>query len=92
MDPYTCAFAGTRAQEISVEFNHDGFSERVASKTVPYPGYSYINENIARTSDYRRVVDMWIASSGHAQNMRANTPYVCVAQYGTYYAYEGWRP
>ncbi len=92
MDPYTWAFAATRAREISTSFNHNGFSQRVNSRSLPYPGYSYVTENIAMTSDYRRVVDLWINSAGHARNMRANTPYVCVAQYGNYYAYEGWRP
>lgn len=91
-DSYTCSFAKTRAKEISVAFNHDGFNNRVASKTLPYPSYQSVTENIAMTSNYKDVVNMWINSPGHAANMRADTPYVCVEQYGSYFAYEGWKP
>jgi uncharacterized protein YkwD len=91
-DPYTCGFAKTRASEISSNFSHDGFNQRVNAGTLPYPGYSSITENIAMTSDYQRVVQLWINSAGHAENMRRDTPYVCVERYGNYYAYEGWKP
>lgn len=90
-DPYTCDFAKIRAKEISINFNHSGFNERVNSKTLPYPSYSKITENISMNSDYKRVVPGWIASSGHAQNMHADTPFVCIEKYGKYYAYEGLR-
>ena len=89
---YTCDFAKTRSQEIVANFNHDGFTKRMESKTLPYPGYTQITENIAMTSDYHQVVQMWINSPGHAENMRKDTPSVCVASSGDYYAYEGWRP
>lgn len=88
----TCDFAKTRAEEISHGFNHDGFTNRVNSKTLPYPDYSSVTENIAMNSDYKNVTDRWIASAGHAENMRRNTPYVCVKKFGNYYAYEGWKP
>lgn len=88
----TCNFAATRAQEISTNFSHDGFRDRINNKTLPYSSYSSITENIAMTSNPQEVVGMWIASAGHAANMRKDTPYVCVAQYGNYYAYEGWKP
>lgn len=91
-DSYTCDFAKIRAKEIVTQFNHDGFRSRINSRSLPYPGYSLVTENLARTSDYKRVVPMWIASSGHAENMRKDTPYVCVESSGDYYAYEGWRP
>lgn len=91
-DSYTCGFAATRAEEISHSFNHDGFSSRINSHTLPYPSYHKVTENIAMTSDYKQVVTMWINSSGHAENMRQDTPNVCVVQFGNYYAYEGWRP
>jgi len=91
-DHYTCGFAKVRAEEISKSFNHDGFSERVDNNSLPYPSYATITENIAMTPDYTRVVPMWIASSGHARNMREDTPFVCVESYGNYYAYEGWKP
>lgn len=91
-DPYTCNFAKTRAQEITSNFNHDGFRNRIDNKTLPYPSYSRVTENIAMTSDYKQVVSMWINSSGHAENMRQDTPYVCVERNGNYYAYEGWKP
>lgn len=91
-DSYTCGFAAIRAEEISHSFNHDGFSSRISSQTLPYPTYHKITENIAMTSDYKQVVTMWINSSGHAENMRQDTPNVCIARFGSYYAYEGWRP
>lgn len=91
-DTYTCNFAAVRAEEISHGFNHDGFMNRINAKTLPYPSYHEVTENIAMTSNYQDVVTMWINSPGHAENMRKDTPYVCVAQSGNYYAYEGWRP
>lgn len=91
-DSYTCNFAKTRASEISKSFDHSGFQNRVNNSTIPYPSYHLITENIAMMSNYKDVVNMWIQSPGHAANMRKDTPYVCVEQYGNYYAYEGWRP
>lgn len=91
-DPYTCNFAKVRAEEISRSFNHDGFRRRIEENSLPYPSYSKITENIAMTSDYTQVVNLWIASSGHAENMREDTPYVCIGQVEKYFTYEGWRP
>ncbi len=91
-DSHSCDFAKLRAEEISKNFDHAGFNSRAASRTMPYPPYEYINENIAMTSDYKRVVELWRNSPGHAENMRADTPIVCVESYGDYYAYEGYRP
>jgi uncharacterized protein YkwD len=91
-DPYTCEFAKIRAKEISVSFNHNGFSQRIASGTLPYPGYSSIAENIAMNPDYKNVVDSWLDSSGHRANIEKDTPFVCVENEGNYYAYEGWKP
>lgn len=91
-DTYSCDFAKVRAEEISHGFNHDGFRSRIDNKTLPYPTYHEITENIAMTSNYKDVVTMWINSPGHAENMRMDTPYVCVAQFTNYFAYEGYRP
>ncbi len=88
----TCRFAAIRAKEIASHFSHDGFNQRYQNHTLPYKPWSEVNENIAMTSDYKKVVDMWAHSPGHAKNMRANTPYVCVARYGDYFAYLGMRP
>ncbi len=90
----TCAFAITRAKEVSSAetFNHDGFTSRVSSKTLPYPSYHEVTENIAYNTDYTDVVNTWIASPGHEENMRKDTPYVCIGKYGDYYTFEGWRP
>jgi uncharacterized protein YkwD len=90
-DPYTCSFAKIRAQEITKGFNHDGFRNRINNNSLPYPSFTQVTENIAMTSDYKKVVTMWINSPGHAENMRRNTPFVCVESSGNYYAYEGWR-
>lgn len=88
----TCSFASVRAQEISSNFNHDGFNNRINSKTLPYPSYSYVTENLAQTSNYKDVANLWINSPGHAANLRANTPYACVENSGNFYAYEGLKP
>jgi uncharacterized protein YkwD len=88
----TCGFAKIRAKEISTSFTHDGFESRIQSDTIPYHSWSSITENIAMTSNYKDVVTMWINSPGHAANMQKNTPYVCVEDYGNYYAYEGMKP
>lgn len=91
-DTYTCSFANTRAKEIVTSFNHDGFQNRVNNHTLPYPSYTSVTENIAMTSNYKEVVTLWINSSGHAANMRRDTPYICVGYSGNFYAMEGWRP
>lgn len=91
-DPYTCAFANIRASEITSAFNHDGFSSRVNSKTLPYPSYSEIAENIAMSSNPADVVQAWIDSPGHNENMLKNTPFACIGNSGDYYAYESWTP
>ena len=91
-DGYTCAFATTRANEIVENFNHDGFRNRIDSKNLPYPSYSHITENIAMNSNPDQVIQGWIDSPGHRENMEKNTPYACIANSGNYYTYEGWRP
>jgi uncharacterized protein YkwD len=88
----TCTFAAIRAQEIASDFSHNGFTNRINSKTLPYSSYHEVTENIAMNSDASQIVTMWINSPGHAENMRKDTPYVCVAQSGNYFAYEGWHP
>lgn len=91
-DPYTCSFAKIRAQEISTNFSHEGFTQRLNNHNFPFPEYSYITENIAVTPNYKDVVNLWINSPAHAANMQKDTPFVCVQNYGNYYAYEGWKP
>lgn len=91
-DGYTCAFATLRAQEISNSFNHDGFNQRINDKSLPYPSYSSIAENIAMNSDPNQVVQKWIESSGHNENMSKNVPYGCVGTNGNYYSFEAWAP
>jgi uncharacterized protein YkwD len=88
----TCSFAKIRAQEIATSFTHDGFNNRKIAGTLPYASWTAITENIAMTSNYKDVEKMWENSAGHAANMRANTPYVCVIQYNNYFAYEGMKP
>ncbi len=88
----TCSFAKVRAEEISNSFTHDGFNKRVTDKNLPYPSYQEVTENIAYNTDYTDVVKRWIASPGHEENMRKDTPFICVARSGDYYAFEGWRP
>ncbi|MBI4036913.1 CAP domain-containing protein [Candidatus Daviesbacteria bacterium] len=91
-DSYVCSFADIRAKEISSAFNHDGFNNRINNHTLPYPSYRNIVENLAQTSDFKNVVNMWINSSGHAQNLLADVIYGCVGNFGNFFAYEGWKP
>ena len=91
-DGYTCGFATIRSNEITSGFNHDGFNNRASSHTLPYPSYTSVTENIAENSDPTQVVNAWIASPGHNENMQKDTPFVCIANLGNYYAYEGWKP
>ena len=91
-DPYTCAFAKTRVGEITSNFSHDGFTSRVNSGQLPYPSYSILVENLAKTNDYKNVASLWIGSSGHAANLAEDTPFACVDYLGDYYVYEGWKP
>jgi uncharacterized protein YkwD len=88
----TCAFAVVRAQEITQNFNHDGFYDRVDNHTIPYSEWTHATENIAEAPDYHEVVNLWANSPPHAANMRDSTPYVCIVQNGNYFAYEGMRP
>lgn len=88
----TCAFAAIRAKEIAVNFSHQGFEQRKKIQALPYTRWHVITENIAMTSDYTQVEKMWEHSSGHARNMRADTPHVCVMQYKDYFAYVGLKP
>lgn len=91
-DQFTCAFAKIRAKEIVSNFNHDGFYNRVNNRLLPYPQYSSVTENIAMTTNYKNVINLWANSPGHAANMRRDTRYVCIEHDGNYYSYEGWRP
>jgi uncharacterized protein YkwD len=88
----TCSFAKLRAEEISKNFNHDGFNHQVDTKTLPYSHWSKVSENLATTPNYKEVVTLWENSPAHANNMREATPFVCVEQYGNYFAYEGIKP
>lgn len=90
-DPYTCSFARLRAKEVSGSFSHTGFYSRVNDKTLPYPRYKQVTENLAWAPGGKNPVKMWINSPTHAANMQKNTPIVCVSNYGDYYAYEGWQ-
>lgn len=91
-DSYTCRFASTRASEITSSFSHDGFNNRVGGRTLPYPTYRAVVENLAQTSDAGSAVNLWINSPGHAANLRADISYGCVGNSGQYYAFEGWKP
>lgn len=88
----TCFFANIRSQEIISNFNHDGFTNRVNSKTLPYPSYSSVAENIAMNSDSNKVVQAWIDSPGHYANLIKDVPFACVVGNGKFYVFEAWKP
>jgi len=85
----TCSFAATRASEIAGNFSHTGFYNRISGKTLPYPHYRLVTENLAWAPGDLNPVRMWINSPSHAVNMLKNTPFVCVVNQGDYFAYEG---
>lgn len=91
-DSYTCNFAQTRAQEITSNFNHDGFNQRVKNGTLPYSSYKLVIENLARAGKYQDVVRLWINSPTHSANLSADVSFACVGSFGDFYAYEGWEP
>jgi uncharacterized protein YkwD len=91
-EKYTCDFANLRAGEIVSNFSHDGFRQRIDSKTLPYPSYSSVAENIAMNSNPDAVVPAWINSSGHAENMLKDVPHGCIGVSGRYYTYLAWKP
>ncbi len=88
----TCFFANMRVQEIQSAFNHDGFTNRINSKSLPYTSYSEVAENIAMNSNPNEVISGWINSPGHNANMLKNVPFGCVVGSGNYYVFEAWRP
>lgn len=87
-NPQTCEFAATRAEEISANFSHEGFYERVKTKSLPYPKYKRVTENLAKTK-HKDAVKLWIKSPSHAANMLKQTSLVCIRKHGNFYAYEG---
>lgn len=91
-DSYSCQFASMRVNEVVSSFTHDGFQNRINDKTLPYPTYTTVTENIAMTTEYKDVVSLWINSPGHADNMSKDTPFGCVASIGNYYVFESWKP
>ena len=88
----TCDFAKVRALEISKDLSHDDFFERINSSSLPYPGYDKATENLVKSSDHKKVVSSWILSETHENNLREDTPFVCIEKYGNYYVLEGWKP
>lgn len=91
-DSNSCDFAEIRVKEVIKNFNHEGFYKRVNDNNLPYPSYKEVTENLAQTEDYTKVIDLWINSPAHSENMQKDTPFVCVANSGNYYVYEGWKP
>lgn len=91
-DPYTCALAKKRVEEITSDFSHNGFEKRKADNSFNYPSWTNVTENIARLGSNSNPVEMWINSPTHRENMERDTPYVCIENSGEYYVYEGWKP
>ncbi len=89
---YSCDFANIRARELASSFTHDGFEQRKNNDLLPFPNWSNVTENIAMNSNYLRVIDQWTSSPGHAENILADTPHICVGKYENYFAMIGWKP
>ena len=87
--PETCSFAQIRADEITTNLNHEGFTNRINNHTLPYTSYSIVIENIAFNSAPMEVVPQWINSPMHAENMKKNIQFACVGISGNYFVLEG---
>lgn len=90
--PLLCRFAATRAYEISKQFSHEGFQQRISQHTLPFTSYTLLVENLAWNTNTEQVVSSWIHSPAHAANFLAQTPFGCIGIFGIYAAYEGWKP
>jgi uncharacterized protein YkwD len=90
-DRDSCSFATVRAREIFNNFSHEDFNKRIEDKSLPYISYTLVTENIAYNSDYTKVVTEWIASPGHAENLRQDTRYACIGKFDNYYTYESYN-
>lgn len=87
----TCNFAQIRAKEAAESFTHEGFYNRISSKTLPYPRYRLVTENLAWAPKNQDAVQMWVNSPTHAANMLKNINFACIKKQGDYYAFEGLR-
>lgn len=87
-----CRFAHARAEEITGNFTHDGFQNRIKNNSLPYGTYSLVVENLAVESNSLSVVSRWITSIGHEKNMLQNIRFGCIGENGAYYAFEGYTP
>jgi uncharacterized protein YkwD len=87
-----CGFAEIRLNELQNSFSHSGFDQRLQNGTFPYPGFSSVAENIADSSSYTNVFEMWQNSRGHNQNLLSDLKYACVARSGRLYVFESWSP
>jgi uncharacterized protein YkwD len=90
--PEVCDFADLRAKELVGSFNHAAFWARVNSGTLPYGSHSKVLENIAVTTDYRKVFPLWKNSQIHFINMTADISFGCIGSYGKFYTFQGLRP
>ncbi len=68
-----CDIADIRLKEIQVRFSHDGFSaDRFCTNC-------FIGENLARNYvDEQVVLDAWLASPKHAENLKRDFIFTCV--------------
>lgn len=80
-----CNFAKKRAQELTVNFSHEG-------SNPPYPSYSNTAENIASANSKEEVLDLWKNSDGHNKNLLSNAKFACTANSGKFYTFESWTP
>jgi uncharacterized protein YkwD len=87
-DPKTCQYADQRSKELLTDFSHAGFTKTAKQ----FYGTGFITENLAMNYTYEEVVREWSMSPTHNKMLLADTPYICVAKEGRYWAMEGWKP
>lgn len=93
-DSHSCDFAQKRSADIVTDFSHSGFN--LNNILTYYPTYRYAIENIAYGQQDNTIIQAWINSPSHAENMRSNVTYLCtrktISNGRNYYVMEGYRP
>jgi len=86
LDPYVksdaiCKFAELRLQEIKADFSHDKF---YSTKNPPCSSCQY-GENIAEGYNFsEEVLNAWINSPTHLENLEKDFKYSCIKTNGFY--------
>ena len=86
IDDGLCAFAIIRAFEVQNDWSHDGF---VAGRIAPLSNHELYGENLAKEFfSEESMLDGWIHSPTHLENLESPFTYSCVRCINGYCAHE----